>query len=266
MAETGRTMPIVRYYQGNLIVGTANAFSKAVAKSYEQLPTLVEGLGKALAAKALPQGQLKQINMEIAQQAQNAVVAGWRSRLPRQSISYRPEARLTGRLGPALGSPQMLRGTSAQVISFVNKDYLDKVAAHWYRVNYGAIGPNLAGGETAETYTLELNNRPFITLRDDLAPSRANFLPARFFWIKGPVNILIAARRPAIPGEAKGARAAHFLDLGFEEVAVTFGPTYQAFFNEYVQTEIGRQKLAKRNIQVVSDVRLESIGYSVTVH
>jgi hypothetical protein len=262
MAET-RTSPIVRRYQGSLIVGTTNAFVQGVKRATTELPTLVEGLGRAFSSRALPEAQLYEVNYGIARAAQAQVVAGWRSRLPRGSISYRPESRLTGKLGPALASPQMLEGTSARVISFVNADHLDTAAAHWYRINYGSIGPNLARGAAAEAYTVNLNNRPFIVLRDDLAPSRTNRIPAHF-WIKGPVNMLIPVSKAVY--QSNGTRAAHFLDLGLEAVARSFGPAYQRFFNEWVQTEAGRARLAKKDIQVVSDVRLESIGYTVTVH
>jgi hypothetical protein len=234
-----------------------------VNRATEQLPTLVEGLGRAFSTRALPDGQLYEINVAIAKKAQDAVVTGWRSRLPRGSISYRPESRLTGKLGPALASPQMLQGTSARVISFVNGDYLDQAAAHWYRVNYGSVGPSYGLAPAAETYTLNLNNRPFIVLRDDLSPSRSNFLPTHY-WIKGPVNMLIPLGFGTATSE--GTRPARFLELGLEEVAMTFGPTYQRFFNEWVQVEANRARLAKKEIRVVSDVRLESIGYSVTVH
>lgn len=260
-------VPAVRMYRDNLIVGTTNGFMRAVARSVEHTGVMVNALARTIETRGLPDNDMLRINTEIARQAQAAVVAGYRSRLPRQSIGYNAGSRQTGRLGPALASESMLEGTSPRVISFINTDHLNQAASHWYRVNYGSIGPNLTapGGQKSETFTVNLNGRPFIVLRDDRAPSRANFLPANFFFIKGPTNMLIASRGPAENARAKGARPAHFIDLGLEVVAEEFPRRYQAFFNTYAKTAIGEAAMVRRKIRVLADVRVESTGFTVTV-
>lgn len=254
----------VRQFKGSLIVGTTNGIARATSRIGRELPTIVENLGQALATRSLPRGKMRGINEGIARSAQKAMVAGYRSRLPIGGSLGGPN-RLSGTLGPALGSEGMISGTSDRVISFLNTDLLNQKAKHWYRINYGASGPNLAkaGGSTASTFQVNLNGRPFIVLRDDAPPAVLSWLPKVFEW--GPANEMIVWSGPARP-LGKGSRAAHFTDLGLEVVAEQFGPAYDLFFREFVQDAKNRARLAKKNINVIADVRLESTGWTVEVH
>jgi hypothetical protein len=260
--------PIIRTFKGNLIAGTTNAIARATRDGLaRELPTIIQGLGAALDRRMLPDRDMEAINYRIARQAQAAVVASLDSRLPRKSLPYNPGQRLTGKLRPALASEAMLAGTSPRVISFINENVLGQTARHWYRVNYGAYGSNLfaPGSQEAASYALSINGRPIAILRDDSPPSTDNYLPANFFWVKGPVNMLIASRGPATNGRANGARAARFIDPGLRVVAEQFGPSYDRFFRTWVMDAKNRARLLQRTgVQVVADVRLESYGWSVT--
>ena len=111
------------------------------------LPRDIATLGRALDLKAVPRARLKEANLQIAKEAQAAMVKGWRSRLPRRSSSYRSHSRLTKRLGRALADESMTAFTTDRRISFINQTTLDREAKHWYRVDYGASGPNLTEGK-----------------------------------------------------------------------------------------------------------------------
>lgn len=250
--------PLVRQLRGALIAGTTNAISRAVRRSLEDLPNTLNIMAQAFEQRALPRGQLTNVNMAIAQQAQAAVVSGWRSRLPRGNSG----GALSGTLGNALASDAMTAGTSDRVISFVNPAVLSQSAKHWYRINYGAAGPNMAGGEEPQVFTVKLNNRPFVVLRDDAPPAPLSWLPRVFTW--SPEGRMIVIRGPAEP-RGKGSRAARFIDLGMEVVSREFGPAYDQFLREWVQDAAHRARLARKGINVPANVHLDSYGWHVEV-
>jgi hypothetical protein len=258
----GYTPPVVRMYNEALIVGTTAAFAKATERLASELPSILNNIGSALSQRALPRGRMREINEGLARRAQSAVVSGWQSRLPRRGSSK--SGTLMGQLGPALGNEAMIAGSSDRVVSFINDAYLDGVAAHWYHINYGAAGPNLnkPGGREARSHIVNINGRPFLTLRDDLPPAAVSYLPARFAWAG---QKFFAVRGPGLP-VGRGARAAHFVDLGLEVIANELGPAYDSFFREWVADTKNRARLAKRGIDVIADLRVESYGYSVSVH
>ena len=257
--------PYVRMYRRAVIVGTTNAINRAVRNATEELPSVVTALGQAIQKRAIPEAKFKAANLEIARAAQDAMVAGWKSRLPRGSSPYRPADRLTGRLGPALANPAMLEGTSPHVISFVNEEYLSKAARHWYRVNYGAAGPKMAGSQEARTYQVLLQGRPFLALRDDLGPAPTNWLPRVFGW--NQQGEMTNVRGPARP-TGTGARAARFTELGLKVVADKFPRVYDDLFRDWLddETKQARQRLESKDIEVIADLRLERYGFRLEVH
>jgi hypothetical protein len=257
--------PAVRIFRKALIVGTTNAFNRAVRNSLQELPSVVTAIGQSIERRAFPEAKFEKANLEIAANAQRAMVAQWRSRLPRNSAPYRPKDRLTGHLGSALANPAMLKGTSSHVISFINEDYLRKTAQHWYRINYGAAGPNLSGGREAQTFQVMLQDRPFLVLRDDLGPAPTSWLPRVFSW--NDVGEMTRVRGPAGP-TGKGVRAARFTDVGLGVVAEQFPKAYDRLFRAWLEDETAaaRDRLAKKEIEVIADVRLERYGFTTVVH
>lgn len=253
---------MVRQQQNSIVVGTTRAITLAVARFHRELPSTVNALAQAMGQRAIPRAQLGEINQGIARRAQSAVVNGYRSRLPRRSTG----GDLSGRLSSALSSPAMTAATNDHVISFLNTDVLNTQAKHWYRVNYGAAGPSYsrAGGHEAQTFTIKINGRPVATLRDDNRPAPTSFLPTRFFWGGDVIGDRIIPLAPGVmPGF--GSRPAHFTDLGFRVIAEEFGPAYTNFFTTWVRQGKNRANLAAKNIHMVADVRLESVGFTVDV-
>lgn len=269
--------PLVRLFKGSVIVATTNAYNRAVRDAARELPSVVTALGQSFDRRAFPERQFKETNLRIAEAAQKAVLSGWRSRLPRRSRRYRKDDRLTGTLGPALADPAMLSGTSAHVISFVNEKFLAQTAQHWYRVNYGAMGPKMAGSKEKKTYQINLLNQPFTVLRDDLKPAPTNWLPRTFEW-NDTIRKSGRKKRTGNQGEminvlgrakptGKGARAARFTDLGLQKVAEQFPKEYDRTFRAWLQDGTGnaRKKLSDKNIEVITDVRLDRYGFKVHV-
>jgi hypothetical protein len=246
----------VNILRQNMRVSASNAISRAVQAAGSEVPRAMEILGKSFQKAALPRSQLASINKAIAGNAQAAMVAGWRSRLPRGNSG----GALSGTLGDALASESMTAHTTDRVISFVNTDVLRQTAKHWYRINYGAAGPNMAGGVELQAFTVKLNNRPFLVLRDDAPPAPLSWLPRVFDWT--PEGRMIVIRGPAEP-RGKGSRAARFTDLGLAVVAEQFGPAYDQFLRDWIQDEAHRARLGRRGIHVEAEVRLDSYSWHV---
>lgn len=250
---------LVNILQQNMRISASNAMTRAVQAAGSEVPRAIEILGKSFQKAALPRSQIASINKTIAREAQLAMVAGWRSRLPRGHSG----GALSGTLGEALASESMTAHTTDRVISFVNTDVLRQTAKHWYRINYGAAGPNMAGGVERQAFTIKLNNRPFLVLRDDASPAPLSWLPRVFEWV-GPYGAadMIVHRGPAEP-RGKGSRAARFTDLGLAVVAEQFGPAYDQFLRLWIQDEAHRVRLGRRGINVAADVRLDSYSWHV---
>ena len=253
----------LHFAKENLRNGTANMFAKAIAAAASDgIEPVVRQMGKALEISALPRETMRKTNQQIARQAATRVAAGWRSRLPLNSHSYRPEDRLTGKLGNALNDIDgMISETTDRVIAFADAEILDREAAHWYRINYGAAGPNYSGGATAQTFTVTMNGRPMFTLRDENQPATQSWLPRRFTWA-GPEMVVLAG--PASP-RGQGSRAAHFLDIGYQVVAEKTGNAYQRVTNAYLRDQIKKASAGvKTNARIDASVKFTRVGWTAT--
>lgn len=259
---------VVRAYQQSIAISGAAAISRAVRTGVErQLPVMVTALAQALDRRLLPDSDLLAINRTIAEEAHSAVAAGYRSRLPRGGTSSNSSA-LHGTLGSALAGGSMTAGTDARRISFINPSTLNQEAQHWYRVNYGARGPNLnaAGSHPAEAFTVLVNERPLIVLRDNRAPAPYSIRPNRFFFARSGNLIPLHDKDGEVEMvRGAGVRAARFMDLGYAVVATRIGPAYMQLINGFVQTAPGRARLESKDISVLADVRAESVGITVAV-
>lgn len=258
----------IRVWKGNLVLGMADTMSKMIQGSTREMPGVLTSLSKALDLKAMPRSKMRDTNMRIAREAQAAVVNGWKSRLPRHTTEG-SRSRLTGRLGPALADPDNLAGTTDRVVSFVNIQHMNQEAAHWYRINYGAAGANLAKSQRKpRRFVIQLNGEVFGSFRDDLPPDQISWIPERIWW-RG-VNMFPRKSRNdkvVIRENTNGARAARFLDLGHAVVARQAPVAYEQMWREYCG-EIGskaRERLQKRDIEVQGDLRLQRTGWSVRV-
>jgi hypothetical protein len=211
-------------------VAARRAFLGAISDVESQLPDVYKRLASAMDLNKIPRSTLKDTNVRIAQHAQDAIVGGWRSRLPRGSASYRPEDRLTGTLGDALGDSAMTANSTDRTISFINVGYLNQHARHWYRVNYGAAGPNFQGGGEGRFPVPFPGGGTLGSLGDVSPPAARSYLPRVFMW-EG--NEFIVLRGPGTyPG--RGSRAARFSDLGLEAVAEAMGPAYAQMYDLYL--------------------------------
>lgn len=193
----------------------------------------------AAVGKGIPDRLMLRANKALAQDAQRAIVAGWRSRLPLKSWGYRAGSdpnhdRLSGKLGDALASDAMTKGTSPRGISFLNVGVLNSEARHWYRVNYGAQGPVVGAVRRAKSYPVMVEGHTIQILRDEHQPAPMSFLPRRFVF-EGATYF--APRRGPADVRGGGHRPALFTELGFREVAQNADRVYRATFRTFVNEQ-----------------------------
>lgn len=233
----------------------------AIRESGKELNNVATTMGQALKVRAVPRQKLRDINIRVAERAQNAVVAGWRTRLPSNMTGGKN--RLSGRLGPALAQPSMTAFTTDRYISFINTDVLDLEAAHWYRVNYGAAGPNLAEGRMPARFVMQFNGSAAASFSDDRRPDPKSWIPARYY-IAG--QGLYAKSTEAVPNPS-GARPARFFELGYRVIAKETPKAYDEMWRTHVgaMTETMKQRLTKKDIRVQGDWRATRSSWSYRV-
>lgn len=259
---------IVRQYRGAIVVATAALIGGAARGATKELPTIVQSLGKALDLKKIPRDRLKAVNQRIAEGAQDRVVEGWKARLPRRTEEGSSK-RLTGLLGPALADRANTQATSDRVIAFADAKVLGREARHWYRVNYGAKGSNLAKGRSARRFVMTLNGATFGSFIDDLPPDPISYLPYRFYW-RGDNLFPRKSKQSSAPKvvvNPNGARAARFLELGHAYVTRNAPREHDKLWRGYLNERGGaaRSRLAKVDINMVGDLRLERTSWSARV-
>lgn len=224
----------------------ADAAATALTRNSDEF---TRALGRALKKKAIPASRMKAANKALAEQAQTAILSGWRDRLPEKAPGYRKgtdpdKSRLSGALGDALADSGMTKATTDRVISFLNTGLLWEQARHWHRVNYGAFGPIATPGRT-KAHPVTVDGHTIFELHDPGRPDPESWLPRRYFSAgreyfrpdsRGEEN------KADVPGG--GHRSALFTELGFESVAKNLGATYRATLNRWVQEE-GPQAVSK---------------------
>jgi hypothetical protein len=181
-----------------------------------------------------PRGPMLRANQEIARRAQQAILSGWRARLPVKSGPYRrgsnpSKDRLSGALGEALAHTEMTSNTTAAGISFLNINRLAHDARHWYRVNYGAYGYRVPAIRRPKAYPVTVDGHSIFALQDEHQPATHSWLPSRFIWAEGGEFLPLAPANK----EGGGHRAALFTDLGFKSVANNVDPVYREMLFAY---------------------------------
>lgn len=161
---------------------------RAIAKGLAKVGKRLADAGKDIGDEARDAGRRRSMHDKIAQGMRTATVTAYRQNVLAKKIvpSYRQgDGRMSGgALLNALNSERMSFGTD-RGIEFIDRAYLDDVAAHWYRLNFGALpdaGPGalpipIRFGDNTVTVTLGGGpSRPF------MVPDRPG---AWAYWLRG---------------------------------------------------------------------------------
>ena len=232
-----------------LAINMHNSVVAGLKDAGSDVERLARKMARKLEQQQIPSSRLKEANLKLASIGQNAIVSGWRSRLPVGAPPYRrgptTSDRLSGLLGPALASPEMLRGTTARTISFLNVGYLNREARHWYRVNYGAFGPK-ATPSRPTAYPVTVDGQTVTVLQDESPPAIQSWLP-RSYTSEG--EVYFAPLKGPADRAGGGHRSALFTDLGLQAVARNFDPVYDNMLRSYMRAraeELGGERLVSR--------------------
>lgn len=254
---------VVKQAKGAIVVSSATLVSGAVHGAAQELPNVVKTLGQALDLRLMSRAKMKAANEQIAEDAQKAVVQGWRRRLPYAHPATSRKNRLSGALGPALADPANLAATTDRVISFANEHVLSREAKHWYRVNYGAAGRNLARGRQAKRFVMLLNGETFGSFRDELPPDPISYIPAVIAWHGDAMY----PKSKEVKVNENGARAARFLDLGHSVVARKAPAAYDKLWRNYINEKGNQaaQRLKKKEIHLKGELRFQRTAWTARV-
>lgn len=145
---------------------------------------------------------LSQLHSQVALGARTAVVQSYQQSV-RPHVKYRvgSPSRLSGKIERALQRPDLITA-SRDGIGFINTTVLDAVAAHWRRLNYGALpAPQLP----ARQFPLRTSSGSIGQISDPSGPSRPFSLP-NGAWLRfpgqgwNPANIVPPGRPSPVEG------------------------------------------------------------------
>ena len=256
------TAPINRTFQARSVMATSGsstlrqAFALSLSEAGEALTRQVELFGRALADGLDPDAFLR-AHEGIGAAAQRSVLSSYGQRVTRKQgpSGYRAGATdnhsrrfAGGALRRALGSKDFYRAT-ADGLQFVNIRTLDKEAAHWYRLNFGAGAAGL--GSTAR-FQVRWHGLVVASLGFDAEPS-APFAMPRGVWVSPTGERVRAGANPAGTDEfypqgerppgirgaptsgtmTRGIEARNFLDAGLRRIADLLPRAYDDIYRDW---------------------------------
>lgn len=203
-------------------------------------------------------GDLTKVHKAIAQNAREAIQDAYIANVEsvRKTDSYQRSSRLSGRLERVMRRRDLVRG-DAEGVHFISESVLDKEAAHWRRMNFGAGG---VAGPARESVPIRLFGETLARADFGLGPSPAFKLPKGFFLQgggavlphpdyrgAGSVAPFVPSRRsPYRPAVTVGIRGRHFLEAGLDSVAYDFPIKYADLMQDWILRGSRKAKAIKR--------------------
>lgn len=217
--------------------------------------------------------EFQRIHQRVGELAQDSVLRSYAAKVtgregPASRTHYRGgQNRLPNTLRKALANPKLFEATP-DGLRWVNISMLDHEAAHWHRLNFGAVG---RGQGSSAHFKVTFNNLVLATLGYDEGPSPGVFLPPGF-WLgsdgqrvaagasaRGADRFFPGGQRPAgirgLKGQEHGRRqrirqtagieAKNFLDAGLKRIADEFPKGYEQHYQNIVHKfTTGQRRIA----------------------
>ena len=223
----------------------ARALERAVNEGLKGVGDQLEKFGEAM--KVQPTQDMDRAHQDIAENMRQAVRSAYETNVEnvRKVEPYTRSSRLSGHLSRVVRRKDLVTADAAG-ISFVDQNVMDKEAAHWRRLNFGA---GEQAGPQSQPHPLRLFGEVLGTASLGEGPSRAFVLPKGFF-IQGGKAVLphskyrgagsegrfVASRKsPYHPAVTVGIRGRQFLDAGLEVLERELPIRYSDLLNEWVQ-------------------------------
>lgn len=235
-----------------IINGVNSVIGDSLTAEIRQLQNLMKVFEKE--SDNIP-NRLFNIHQEVGQLAMKSVRRSYGQRVTAlQSAASRTgyragRGRLPGALDKALKSEKAMFNATKSGLDYINVSEMDKIAAHWYRLNFG-VGSRAGqsgqqyrvrfGGANVATvgFTTGKSSRPLIIprglfissegVRQKRDPSRRGADP---FYPAGSVGTGVSGPRDA-PIVSAGIQARNFLDIGVQVIARELPIRYQALYAE----------------------------------
>lgn len=245
--------------------------SDAVARQGAAIDTMVGYIATHFGDLSRQEPALfQQAHQDVGNAAMVSVVTGFNNRRFRRDTGpYRGgENRLSGRLGRALASRSNVSASSVG-LSIINEGFLDREAAHWRRLNFGAGAGSREGIIAPQQFAITWGGVAAGVLGLAEQPSAAFQIP-RGFWLSSggevvsPNPALGSARfypgdpsnagygsglpkqRPRITG---GIASRNFIDAGVRRIANELPRAYQTLYEgHFARTSEGLKALARQPI------------------
>lgn len=248
------TLALMQQYGSNTL---AQAVSEVVGATVRVTSKQMAELARIIDQGLMPD-QFLAAHREVGAKAQTSVVYSYRSTRSRGGPrGYRTRDRYSGgRLLAALESPEFYRAT-AEGLEFINVELLNRRAAQWARLNFGAAP---AGKGSNKQFGVQMSDMVVAVLGFN-EPARPSFwIPKGYFWTgsapaksgagskdqfylagtgprKGTTRVRGSDGERSFnalmnPRRSKGIDARHFLDAGLKRVAHEIGPAYKEVLDD----------------------------------
>lgn len=242
-------------------INAANGATREVSKQLTEMAALFE--------KGIARADLIGIHRDVGKQAQSSVVRSYGQTVKRNGgpSGYRSsegkwQRYAGGRLGAALAAPGFYEATQ-EGLSFINIDLLNRTAAQWARLNFGAGSRGKSSAQlefpihfgTLVVAAIGLNEaaRPAFSMprgyffdgQNSIAPNSGR-LGQDAFYVMG-TGPRAAARRAFTSAEAstgviisprkttRGIKARNFLDAGVFTIADQIPRRYKSLMDQLAQ-------------------------------
>lgn len=272
MATTARDR-YIRYVQGEMTTAATADMVGMMNAALERQGAAVGGVFEFVAKtfgdlQGSDPGLFQDAHHDIGASALRSAQQGFRNRrFRRPAGSYRAgQDRLSGRLSSALSGPGHVRAT-ANTLEVINQGLLDREAAHWRRLNFGAGQGSREGLHAPESFPINWAGVAVGVLALDYDP-RPGFTVPRGYWIPGGGEsgnrpnagrlgldqFFLSGRRATedVPGRAsmvkgmgirgraagpvkratKGIASSNFLDAGIRRVANELPRAYATIYSD----------------------------------
>jgi hypothetical protein len=186
-------------------------------------------------------------NADLAQAMREATIGAYEETVEaaRKVPTYDRPGRRAGYLGRVVRRPDLVR-SDADGIRFLNPAAMDKEAAHWRRLNFGAGDaagtppgpvPLRLFGETVAHVQLPFGVSPAFSLPKGffVKGGKASIPNANFRGVGSEGTFAPSRRSPYRPAITAGIRGRHFLEAGLDALSTQLPIRYTDLLNEWIQ-------------------------------
>lgn len=247
-------------------VSFRTSLRNAALSGLAQNGSIADYLGRALAARAIPHGQLRRAHQDAGDQARRSMVAAYTHRAHRRAVpSYRIGDRYAGGvLRRALNHPDQVEVTPF-TLRFINRDILDQEARQWRRLNFGAGGGSEGGITPPQQFPVQWDGLVVATLGLPPDPRPGFTIPQGRFVTPGGERVRPSAARrgqdafylgnPNRRFPTAGIASSNFLDGGVRRLVTALPISYLDMYTRLFETAARNQHISMKVGEVMISPR-----------